>query len=119
MIALCWAKLLVAAIPFNWWRARLGRMGANCDPARARSIAAEVEWAARRLPNEPKCLTRAMVLSWALRRQRNAHTVVIAVRPSQLRQSKDAFHAWVEVDGEKIMGDLPGPWAEVLRLGGN
>jgi len=28
-----------------------------------------------------------------------------------------ALHAWVEVKGGTILGDLPGPWIETLRLG--
>jgi hypothetical protein len=58
-----------------------------------------------------------MALSWALRRQRIGHAVVIAVRPDQYRRSTDALHAWIEVEGEKVIGDLPGPWVEMLRLG--
>lgn len=80
-------------------------------------MAGDVEWAAGRLPLPTKCLPRAMALSWMLRRRRIGHAVVIAVRPSQLRQSPDALHAWVEVEGEKILGDLPGPWIETARLG--
>jgi aryl-alcohol dehydrogenase-like predicted oxidoreductase len=119
MAALCWAKLLVAAVPFSWWRTGLGgRHASPIGTAEARDISAQVESAARRLPIETKCLTRAMALSWVLRRRQNAHTVVIAIRPSQLRQSPDALHAWVEVGGARVIGDLPGPWVEVLRLGG-
>lgn len=58
-----------------------------------------------------------MALSWILRRKRIAHTVVFAVRPAGLRDSADALHAWVEVHGETILGELPGPWLETLRLG--
>lgn len=84
---------------------------------RARQLAADVEWAARRLPVATKCLPRAMALSWMLRRRRIGHTLVIAVRPSEMRQSADAMHAWVEIEGERLIGDLPGPWIETLRLG--
>jgi hypothetical protein len=59
-----------------------------------------------------------MALSSVLRRNRIDHAIVIAVRPSALRQSPDALHAWVEVGGERILGDLPGPWIEIARLGG-
>jgi hypothetical protein len=69
------------------------------------------------LPFESKCLPRAMALSWILRRRRIAHGLVFAVRPPDLRGSKDDLHAWVEVDGATIIGDLPGPWVEILRLG--
>ena len=58
-----------------------------------------------------------MALSWLLRRHRLAHTMVIAGRPADRRQSPDALHAWVEMEGEKIIGNLPGPWIEFLRIG--
>lgn len=87
------------------------------DLAEAKRIAAHVEWGARRLPFATKCLPRAMALSWMLRRRRVAHVVVFAVRPAHLRGSDDDLHAWVEVGGEKIIGDLPGPWLETLRIG--
>ncbi|MCL6741568.1 lasso peptide biosynthesis B2 protein [Sphingomonas sp. RB56-2] len=119
MSRLCWAKLLVRFVPFELWRDRLGY--ANSDikaaPARARKLAADVEWAAKRLPFGTKCLPRAMALSWTLRGKGMPNTVVIAVRPDQLRQSSDPLHAWVEVEGETILGELPGPWIETLRIG--
>jgi hypothetical protein len=58
-----------------------------------------------------------MALSWMLRSRKLGHTVVFAVRPVGKRGSGDLLHAWVEVDGETILGKLPGPWVETLRLG--
>jgi hypothetical protein len=69
------------------------------------------------LPVQTKCLPRAVALSWILRRRQIQHTLVFAVRPAGLRGSKDDLHAWVEVQGAKLIGDLPGPWLETLRLG--
>lgn len=121
MARLCWAQLLVRWIRFEQWRETLGlAAGASeraTDPKpEARRLAADVEWAARRLPFATKCLPRAMALSWALRRRQVGHFVVIAVRTDQYRRSADALHAWVEVEGEKVLGDLPGPWIETARL---
>ncbi|HEX6741182.1 MAG TPA: lasso peptide biosynthesis B2 protein [Sphingomicrobium sp.] len=116
MALLCWARLLVAFVPFDRWRGSLGSDG----PARladAQHEAKLVEWAATRLPFTTRCLPRAMALSWMLNRQRLGHTVVIAVRAPDTRGSDDDLHAWVEVAGETIIGDLPGPWVETLRLG--
>jgi hypothetical protein len=62
-------------------------------------------------------LSRAMALSWLLRRKQIAHAVVFAVRPDHLRSGPDPLHAWVEIEGMKVIGDLPGPWLETLRLG--
>jgi hypothetical protein len=119
---LLWAQLLVRLFRFEQWRERLGfasdpRVSTGYSKPNASRLAADIEWAARRLPFSVKCLPRAMALSWALRRQRIGHAVVIAVRPDQYRRSTDALHAWIEVEGEKVIGDLPGPWIEMLRLG--
>jgi hypothetical protein len=122
MLALSLARLLVEAVPFKHWR---NMLGSTADPAtqlataseRAKLLAADVEWAAKKLPFATKCLPRAMALSLMLRRQRLPHAMVIAGRPADLRQTPDALHAWVEMDGEKIIGNLPGPWIEFLRVG--
>ena len=122
MTLLCWAKLVVAMVPFERWRKSLGTKAdsGSASPAsapNARRIAAQVERAAEWLPFETKCLPRAMALSWLLRRIGIAHAMVFAVRPPHLRDSADALHAWVEVEGSRVIGDLPGPWVETLRLG--
>jgi hypothetical protein len=117
---LCWAQLLVRSIPFQRWQGSLGYSATSdqlADSVEARRLAADVEWAAKRLPFATKCLPRAMALSWMLRRRQIGHATVIAVRPDQLRQSPDALHAWVEVNRERIFGNLPGQWIETLRLG--
>jgi hypothetical protein len=112
------ARLVVATMPFKRWRNTLGWPGSSStygdEPARLASV---VEWAAGQLPGTTKCLPRAMALSWMLRRRQIAHAVVFAVRPPALRRDRDALHAWLEIDGSKIIGDLPGPWLETLRLG--
>jgi hypothetical protein len=121
MAALCWAWFVVAVFPFSWWRGTLGgRAGEPGDEgmtAEGRRLAAHVEWAARLLPVPLKCLPRAMALSWFLQSRKIGHSVVFAVRPPELRGSNDQLHAWVEMSGETILGDLPGPWFETLRLG--
>jgi hypothetical protein len=121
MAALSLARVVVAAVEFKRWRRTLG--GAATAPtseilaAEARRFAAHVEWAARLLPFSTKCLPRAMALSWILRSRAIGHAVVFAVRPAGKRDSDDQLHAWVEIAGETIIGDLPGPWVETLRLG--
>ena len=121
MAALCVAKVLVSAIAFKHWRQTLGGApsGRASDllHADARRYASHVEWAARRLPFPTRCLPRAMALSWMLRSKDIGHCVVFAVRPTGLRGTDDQLHAWVEVGGEKIIGELPGPWIETLRVG--
>jgi aryl-alcohol dehydrogenase-like predicted oxidoreductase len=124
MLELCRARALIALVPFGRWRDRLGLAPVPADARHsaetlreARRLAGMVERAAERLPLSSDCLPRAMALSWILRKKRLAHAVVFAVRPADLRVGRDALHAWVEVDGSRIIGDLPGPWLETLRLG--
>ena len=123
MACLFAARLAVAAVPFARWRDSLG-LPASGSPDSSerleagRRLAGQVERAAVRAPFSTKCLPRAAALSWMLRRRRIGHAVVFAVRPEELRDSPDPLHAWVEVEGVKIIGDLPGPWVETLRLGG-
>ena len=116
---LCRARLTIAALPFERWRESLGGEGAPGGPSapdEAIRLAAHVEWAAKRLPFEVKCLPQAMALSSLLRRRGIGHAVVFAVRPPALRGSPEDLHAWVEVGGKTVLGDLPGPWVETLRL---
>ena len=87
------------------------------DLEQAKRLARHVEWAARWVPFETQCLARAVALSSALRRKGLAHVVVFAARPIDQRTSDDTLHAWVEVDGEKVIGNLPGQWIELLRCG--
>jgi hypothetical protein len=58
-----------------------------------------------------------MALSWLLRKEGVHHVLVFAVRPVELRTPSDALHVWVEIEGVRVLGDLPGPWLETLRLG--
>ena len=121
MVALCAARLMIATIPFRRWRHGIGGTAAarasrqlSKDAVR---LAAHVEWAAKRLPFETKCLPRAMALSWILRSRTIEHCLVFAVRPAELRGTDDQLHAWVEVAGDIILGKMPGPWVVTLRLG--
>lgn len=120
IVGLCTAQLLVASMAFKRWRPTLGgSFNSGKAPVRAEAvqIAAHVEWAVKLLPFTTKCLPRAMALSWSLRLRRIRHCVVFAVRPAEQRGADDQLHAWVEVSGEKILGDLPGPWVVTLRIG--
>lgn len=125
MLTLSTAQLTVSFVPFRRWREGLGTRNGDRSEAQLENSAVEtgrrevavVERAAERLPFPTKCLPRAVALSWLLRRKDLPHTIVFAVRPSHLRHSADALHAWVEVNGAKIIGELPGPWVETLRVG--
>lgn len=125
MLVLGTAQIAVALVPFHRWRGRLGTKNRGGSGPQLKTSAVEagrrtaavVERAAERLPFHTNCLPRAIAVSWLLRRQGLPHTIVFAVRPSHLRHSADALHAWVEVNGARIIGELPGPWVETLRVG--
>jgi len=118
MLLLCKARLTVSIVPFARWRAELGfATGTDGTISDAKRLAAVLERAAHRLPFETKCLPRSMALSWMLRQAGIGHSVIFGVRPTGCRDNADALHAWVEVQGVRILGDLPGKWIETLRLG--
>ena len=116
------ARLLVAGPRLLRWRHRLGPLttrSAETPPnVRDRELARAVERAAQRLPGEAKCLPRAMALHWMLRRRRRANDLVIAVLPGTERGGLDDLHAWVEMDGTILIGDLNRPFRPLARFGG-
>lgn len=115
---LVFARMLVAARPLSQWRDSLGSRGSGRQDGDAeilaRRLANHVDRAATRLPGDTLCLPRAIALGRMLRRRGIAHDLVIAVRPQPLRGGRDDLHAWVEVGGRIVIGDLPGPWAIVF-----
>ena len=118
MVLLAIARVLVRYARFAMWRGRLGFAG-SADPDEmlsARKLGRHVERAAKRLPGTSKCLPQAMALSWTLRAQRVPHCVVLMARPASARGGVDDLHAMVRCDGEIILGNLPGPWIEMLVL---
>lgn len=126
LILLCWARVLVEGVAFRRWRSSLGWAApqVECGPitgsrSQAERLAACVVRAAKLLPFASKCLPQGMALSWMLRKQRIPHALVFAARPPAARTEHDVLHAWVEHDGAKIIGDLPGPWYIALRMGEN
>lgn len=122
---LCAARLLIALVPFGWWRATLGRVQGPAQAApspvnirRSARLAAHVERAASRLPFATKCLPRAMALAWLLRGRGLAYVCKLAVRPAAGRGSTDDLHAWIECGETIVLGELAGPWIVLLALAG-
>jgi hypothetical protein len=115
---LCLARLMVACAPFGSWSGRLGLNGTAVQDstAKARRLALHIERAVFHLPFELLCLPRAMALSWLLRRRAIPHQLVIAARPADQRGGADDLHAWIESEGHIVLGALPGPWLETVRL---
>ena len=71
--------------------------------AAARRTGRHVERAALRLPFATKCLPRAMAAQWLLRLRGMPASLVFAVHVRD-RCGDHAYHAWVECDGEFIIG---------------
>jgi hypothetical protein len=122
MLLLIRARLLIAFVPLQYWRGSLGLTGEmRVDPEqqrKTRRLALHVLRAAHRLPGKTLCLPQAMALSAMLRRMRTPHALVMAARPSSYQGEGDRLHAWIEQGGERVIGDLPGPWIETFRAGG-
>lgn len=114
MMLLPIARLLVDHVAMKRWRESLGSIVAH-DNIRALPslhdeelrhalrLARHVERAALRLPLPTKCLPRAVALQWMLRRRKIASGLFIAVRSGPQRDD-DNYHAWVEHDGEMLIG---------------
>lgn len=118
MVGLVAARAVIAMVPLPRWRGCFGLGGApGADAlAQARALAAHVRRGAGRLPHSSKCLPQALALSWMLRRRRIAHRLTIAARPTEMRGAGDDLHAWIELDGVIVLGELPGPWMALFIL---
>lgn len=131
MLRLCAARLLVRLVPLRLWRGRLGQLApaatgtadpatlqpaASADVAQARRLALHVERAAARLPFQTKCLPRAIALTRMLQARRQPYALRIATLSAHERGGSNDLHAWVEVNGVKVIGDLPGNWIVIVNL---
>lgn len=118
MAALIAARGVIAMAPLERWRGRFGLAGPVTPAALAEAwrLAAHVRRGAGRLPFTAKCLPQALALSRMLRRRGIAHRLIIAARPDAARTGADDLHAWIEVDGTIVLGDLPGPWLPLFSL---
>jgi hypothetical protein len=118
------ARFLVRFVPFHLWRPWVGEaVAADSSPcsmqacnsellpggytpeaiSHAHWVASCVERAATRLPGLSRCLPKAVALQWLLLRQSIHASTVIAFKIGD-RSGEDAYHAWVELDGEMLMG---------------
>lgn len=115
------ARLLVDRQPFSQWRPGLGErveMPTHGDgaPWGARYLAHAVDRTASRLPFETKCLPRAMALHAMLRRRGARSQIVIAVLQGVARGTMDDLHAWVESQGEVLIGATTLPYHPIIRF---
>lgn len=111
------ARFAVRFLPLRVWRFTLGVLTApssqqdlpadpECDLVALRHalmVGRCVDRAAEILPGESLCLPRAVALQWLLRLTRIPSRIVIAFHITD-RTGKDAYHAWVEREGEMLVG---------------
>lgn len=123
------ARFLVRFVPLRAWRASVGEVvpvttnssdesGADeVSPALLRIVETSdpehlvqahwlgrcVDRAARYLPGTSRCLPKAVALHWMLRLRKIPAQTVIAFKTED-RSGEDAYHAWVELDGQMVIG---------------
>lgn len=115
-VLLAVARFLVRFVPLRVWRASLGVVDSapasidwtqrDCDLStlrRALTSGRIVDRAAEILPGLSRCLPRAVALQWILRMSGIPAALVIAFHIED-RSGHDAYHAWVERDGEMLVG---------------
>lgn len=109
------ARLMVAFMPFGWWRKALGPIDGD-GPAsdevdraateRACRLGRAVERVGNRAWFAPVCLPRAMAARWILARRRIPSQIVFGSRRSdETADSKLLFHAWLKVGEVVVTGD--------------
>lgn len=115
---LIFARLTILIVPLRKWKSddQPKHSEIRIPGTEVHRLARHILRAAQRLPFASNCLPRAMALSRMLRRRAIAHRLVIASRPASHRVGADDLHAWVEVDGEVVLGELPGPWLVIHTL---
>jgi Transglutaminase-like superfamily len=114
------ARVLIAGPRLGRWRRLLGPVAAQplaaAPNAGDRELAAAVARAAVRLPGGAKCLPQAIALHWMLRLRQRPSQLVIATLPGTDRGGLDSLHAWIEVDGEVLLGKLDQPFQPLIRF---
>lgn len=117
------AKWLIAFVPIAKWRADMGLPNSTgiveaAQIEEAKRWAAHVDRAALRLPVSAKCLPQAIALSRILKAEATPHRVTIAHQADADPDldNPHMLHAWLEVQGRVILGELPGDWNEILRM---
>lgn len=100
------ARLLVRMTSLERLRESIGKpLDVDVDGADelARFWAGRVERAAMRLPSESKCLPKSVALYWLLKREGVASRIAVAIHVTE-RAGAHAYHAWLERDGEMLVG---------------
>ena len=107
-ITLWGAKAILRGLPFERVRRFLQRPGRGATPPPA-VLVGDVVWAvdrvSRRWPTTLSCLPRAIAVHSILARRRFGSCLEIGV--SKTESGGFEAHAWVELDGRVIIGQVP------------
>ncbi len=106
------ARLLVRFVKIGRWKHTLGaslsgaanQLGAAERLEIASQIGRSVERASWRMGGGTKCLPKAIVAMWMLRRRGIAARLVIASVCKTQEHNADPLHAWVELQSTMIIG---------------
>ena len=103
------ACVLVRRVPMRRWRGSLNAPVAGAAaPADRLALGRDVGRMVRRVARratllDAACLPRAIAAQWMLRRRRVPSRLVLGVRRAP-RGGPSDYHAWLTVDGGRIMG---------------
>ena len=116
-VCLALARAAVRHVPMRHWRGLVNAAVRDAPgPARrlalGRAAGRMVRRVARRLPFETACLPRAMAAQWMLRRRGVPSRLVFGARRPAAPGGCNDYHAWLTVDGERVVG---GRRAETYR----
>jgi hypothetical protein len=109
LLWLCWARLLLVAVPFRWIAPHLGRQAAESPMSTSeqeRPVVQRISWAVqaveRHAPLAFVCLPQAMAAKWMLRRRGLQSTLYLGLRHGE--KAGLAAHAWLRVGGRILTG---------------
>lgn len=121
MVLLIVARALIGCVRFERWRHLLGRPVATVSAGGAewidRYYARVLSRALSHLPFKFKCLPAAMALHWMLHRRKRPSQIVLAALPREARVGRDDLHAWTELGGEVLIGQLEANHYPLIRFG--
>jgi Transglutaminase-like superfamily len=104
---LCWARLLLVAVPFRRIAPHLGRQMAESPATLAeaeRAVVSRVSWSVLAVSRHSElgfvCLPQAMAAKWMLRRRGLPSTLYLGLRHDE--KASLTAHAWLRV-GDRIL----------------
>ena len=108
-LCLALARAAVRHVPMRRWRGLVNAAVRDAPgPARrlalGRAAGRMVRRVARRLPFEAACLPRAMAAQWMLLRRGVPSRLVFGARRPAAPGGGNDYHAWLKVDGERVVG---------------